>query len=193
MIHNQDCILYLVRHGATENNLADPPVLQGRGIDGPLASVGIEQAESAERALAGFAIDRIYSSPLRRARQTAELIARPHGLDVTTVDEITEVDVGQWEGGSWKHIQANEPDAYRQFVEFPDTVGYKQGESLNQVRDRTVPALMSLLETNLSRRIVVVAHNVVNRVFVAHALGLPMREARTLAQDNCGQHLSLSK
>ena len=103
-----------------------------------------------------------------------------------TVDEITEVDVGDWEGGSWVHIKEAEPEAYRQFVEFPDTVGYKNGESLNQVRDRSIPALIRLMAENQGQRIVVVAHNVVNRVFVAHALGLPMSLARTLAQDNCG-------
>ena len=63
-------ILYLLRHGATEANLAKPARLQGRRLDPPLAKLGVRQAEATRDFLAIRPIDQCYSSPLRRAMQT---------------------------------------------------------------------------------------------------------------------------
>ena len=70
-------ILYLLRHGATEANLAHPPRLQGRRLDPPLAKLGVRQAEATRDFLAIRPIDHCYSSPLRRAMQTASIVAAP--------------------------------------------------------------------------------------------------------------------
>ena len=69
-----------------------------------------------------------------RSRETAEIIAAPHGLVVQTIAEISEVDVGQWEGRSWVEIAQTEPDAYRQFQENCGQHGYAGGENLTQVQ-----------------------------------------------------------
>ena len=73
-------ILYLLRHGATEANLARPPVLQGRRLNHPLAKLGARQAVATRDFLAIRPIDHCYSSPLVRAMQTASIVAAPHGL-----------------------------------------------------------------------------------------------------------------
>src|SRR5437879_1666623 len=77
---NMKTILYLIRHGATEANLAQPPLLQGRRHNPPLARVGIRQAEATRDFLAIRPIDCCYSSPLLRAVQTAAIVAAPHGI-----------------------------------------------------------------------------------------------------------------
>ena len=110
------CWLYLVRHGATANNRARPPRVQGRRTDPGLSPVGRRQAEQTGRALAGLPLKRVYSSPLLRARETALAIAGPHGLSVEVVDDLVEVDVGQWEGRNWDEIQRTDPEAYRLFM-----------------------------------------------------------------------------
>ena len=93
----------------------------------------------------------MFSSPLRRARETAERIASHHQLPVQIVPEITEVDVGAWEGRSWIDIEQSETEGYRRFVENPDKYGYRDGENLGQVRDRVVPAVNRILsETSWS-------------------------------------------
>src|SRR5438067_4219370 len=95
-------VLYLLRHGATEANLATPPRLQGRRHNPPLARLGVRQAEATRDFLAIRPIEFCYSSPLRRAEQTAAIVAAPHRLTPTALEALTECEVGQWEGLDWQ-------------------------------------------------------------------------------------------
>ncbi|MBC8350892.1 MAG: histidine phosphatase family protein [Planctomycetes bacterium] len=180
------CIMYLVRHGATVNNLADPPILQGSGVDLELSDAGKQQAQCAAELLAKRPLAAVYSSPLIRARQTAEIIAKPHNLPVGQVVAIKEIDVGQWEGRSWKEISQTEPEPYRNFIADSANHGYLGGENMTQVLNRCGPALTMLTSQHLGTEIAVIAHNVVNRVYVASLLGVPISRAREIIQDNCG-------
>ncbi len=180
------CLLYLVRHGATDNNLADPPLLQGQAVDAGLSAEGLRQAARTAELLSRLALTAVYSSPLRRAQETARAIAQPHGLTVSTVIDLTEADVGQWERRSWVEIAQSEPAEYRRFMEDPATYGYRGGENLTQVHHRVQPVLERLLADNLGGQIAVVGHNVVNRVFLSQVIGLPLSQARSVNQDNCG-------
>ena len=183
------CWLYLVRHGATANNRAKPPRLQGRRTDPPLSDEGLAQARQTGKFLADSPLGAVYSSPLLRARQTAEAIAEPHGLGVRPVDELIEVDVGQWEGRAWDEIERTDPEAYRAFMTDPAAHGYLGGESLQSVDARVVPAFKRLMADNLGRVVVIVAHNVVNRAYLADLMGIPLARYRTIPQDNCGVNL----
>ena len=180
------CLLYLVRHGATDNNLADPPVLQGSGVDLGLSAEGRRQAERTGELLTGIPLTGVFASPLVRAQETAEAIARPHSLNVETVAALQEIDLGQWEGRSWQEIERTEPEAYRLFMEKPATHGYRGGENLTQLWARVQPALEQVMRDNLGRQIAVVGHNVVNRVFLSQVIGIPLDRARSINQDNCG-------
>jgi len=181
-----DCYCFLIRHGATASNLADPPILQGRSVNGPLSETGQRQAAEAAAFLASQPLAAIYSSPLVRARETAEIIAGPHNLVPSIVEPLTEVDVGAWERRSWVEIEKTEPEAYRNFQSDPAQHGYRDGESLNDVRARCFDVMESIMAQHHGDRIAIVAHNVVNRVFLAHALELPLKLARKLTQANCG-------
>jgi broad specificity phosphatase PhoE len=176
----------LVRHGATANNRADPPRLQGRRTDPPLSDEGLEQARRTGEFLAGYALDAVYSSPLLRARQTAEAIAKPHALCAQIVDDLIEVDVGVWEGRSWVEIEKTDPEAYRAFMADATVNPYLGGENLQTVLARAAPAFEQLMEQNLGRLIAVVAHNVVNRAYLARLIGMPVARYRSIPQDNCG-------
>lgn len=183
------CWFYLLRHGATYNNEARPPRLQGRRIDSALSEDGFRQAAETGRLLANCPIGAVYSSPLLRARQTAEAIALPHGLDVQVIEDLVEVDVGDWEGRAWEEIERTDPEAYRAFTADAAIHPYLGGENLQAVWDRAAPALANLLAANLGRVIVAVAHNVVNRSYLAPLLGLPLAQYRMVPQDNCGVNL----
>jgi broad specificity phosphatase PhoE len=183
------CYLYLVRHGATDNNLARPPRLQGQRLDVPLSATGRRQAEQAAAFLAGQPIAAVYSSPLVRARQTAEAIAAHHRLAVQRVDALIECDVGQWEGRSWPDIEQSEPEAYRQFTTNPYEYGYRGGENLGQLEERVAPVFARLLADHPGQRIVVVAHNVVNRVYLGGLLQVAASKRRGVPQENCGINL----
>lgn len=183
------CWLYLVRHGATANNRAKPPRLQGRRTDPPLSEEGLAQARQTGRFLADSPLDAVFSSPLRRARQTAEAIAEAHGLAVEAVDDLIEVDVGDWEGRAWEEIERTDPEAYRGFMTDATVHPYLGGENLVTVLERAKPAFERLMEENQGRRIVAVAHNVVNRAYLTELVGIPLARYRSIPQDNCGLNL----
>ncbi len=179
------CWLYLVRHGETANNRARPRRLQGRRTDPDLSEEGYQQARRTGELFRARPIDAVFASPLRRAAETAEAIAQRHGLTVETVDALVEVDVGDWEGRDWEEVERNDPEAYRLFMADASIHPYLGGENLSVVQARVIPAFEKLLAENLGKTIVAVAHNVVNRSYLAHLLGIELRRYRAVPQDNC--------
>jgi broad specificity phosphatase PhoE len=179
------CWLYLVRHGATSHNVSRPPILQGRTVDLDLSPQGRRQAEAVSRFLSQAQLSAVYSSALRRARQTADIIAAPHGLEVVEQPHLAEVDVGNWENRSWVEIEQTEPEAFRLFHEDAGNHGYAGGENLSQLLARVRPVFDEILTANVGRCVAVVGHNVVNRTWLSHVLGMPLANARRMLQDNC--------
>lgn len=178
--------LYLIRHAATPANLQEPAKLQGCGTNTDLAPVGVRQATATRDFLAVRPIDFIYSSPLRRALQTAEIIAEPHGLTPVAIAALTECDVGAWEGRSWEEIKRDEPEEYARYHADPSVHGYRGGENFQQVHDRAARAVDEILTHHAGSTVVVVSHHVVNRTYLAGVLGLGPARARAVSLDNCG-------
>lgn len=180
------CLLFLVRHGATANNLAHPPKLQGQRENPPLSPTGRAQADAVARYLGHFPLAAVYSSPLVRARETAEEIARPHQLQVEILPALIECDIGRWEGLSWDQVRKDDAEAHRLFHEDAGQHPYAGGENLTQVNDRAAPVILEICRRHIGRPVAIAAHNVVNRAFLAHLLELPLKHARRIPQENCG-------
>jgi phosphoserine phosphatase len=178
--------LYLLRHAATEANLANPPRLQGRKHNPPLARLGVRQAEATRDFLAVRPIDVCYCSPLLRAMQTAKIVAEPHGITPIAVPELIECHVGRWENMDWQEIRWFDADAYRQFMHDPGRFGYPGGENFQEVEARASAAIENILARDEGRDILVVSHHVVNRIYLSGLLGLPLDQARQVSLDNCG-------
>ena len=177
--------LYLVRHAATAANLVSPARLQGRA-DPPLAPFGVRQAEATRGLLAGHSFQACYCSPLLRAVETASIIATPHRLTPIPIADLTECDVGRWEGLDWDTIRDRDPEDYRLFMADPAANPYPGGESFADVHFRAAPVLDRQVAENAGRTLLVVSHHVVNRTYLAGLLGLPMALARNVTLDNCG-------
>lgn len=180
-----DCLLYLLRHGATPPNLVDPPVMQGDGVDEPLAPIGREQAARVATLLGERPIRAVYSSPMLRAMETASLVAERHGLPVEPVEGLREVKVGVWEGSNWPDVERRYPNEYRAFRADPGRNGYPGGENLRQLLDRVTASLEALMERHVGAEVVVSAHSVVNRVYVGSLLGIALADGYFLPQANC--------
>lgn len=178
--------LYLIRHGATDANLAQPARLQGRRHNPPLARAGIRQAEATRDFLAVRPIDHCYCSPLLRAVQTAAIVAAPHGISPEPIEELTECDVGRWEGLDWQTIRFLDAEAYHRFMASPGYNGYPGGETFGTVYRRVCPVFEDLLSRHAGQTILVVSHHVVNRTYLAGLLGLTPDQARQVKLDNCG-------
>ncbi len=181
--------MLLLRHGATRANITRPYTLQGQHEDNELIDEGSAQARSAAHFLTPFPIVKVYCSPLKRARLTGEIIAERLGVACESRAGLVEVDVGKWAGLTWEQVQAGWPDAAAAFHENPEKHGYLDGENLEQVLERVLPVVRNLISRHENEIVVVIGHGVVNRVLLAHWMGLPLQYARRLPQDNTGINL----
>ena len=181
--------LFLLRHGATRLNLEVPYRLQGSEHDEPLDVIGQAQAVGARDLLRSVPLAAFYSSPLRRAMQTAQIVAMPHALPVTPLADLREGSVGSWSNRIWDEIKANERQAYDMFMQNPAIHGYAGGENFTQVLERVRPVFHELLRKHEGQAIAVMGHQIVNRVIVADLLGLDLAKARKLKFANAGVSL----
>lgn len=176
--------LLLARHGATPANLCQPYTLQGMRPDCDLAPAGVAQARAAGHLLRPYPIVKIYTSPLKRASQTAQIIAEEVHAPVVQERGLVEIDTGEWTGLTWLVIERTWPAEAQAFHDDAEVNGYLGGENLGQLRDRVLPVIRELVERHPGQTILAVSHGVVNRVLLAFWLGIPLRFARRLPQDN---------
>jgi broad specificity phosphatase PhoE len=136
--------------------------------------------------LAATSLSAVYSSPMRRALETARAIAAHCRLDVVVRDELIECNVGNWEGLSWDGIREQFQKEYENFQRDPSRFPYLGGETYSDVARRAMPVLEQLLQQHGGQHFAVVAHNIVNRVSVATFLGLDLSRAKEIHQANGG-------
>ena len=166
--------LYLVRHGQSVWNVTRR--LQGQVADVPLTGLGLEQARTAARALAGRSVSAVHSSDLLRARQTAEVVAAALGLPVQLDAELREQCYGALEGLPSAEVLAAAP------YDFTDPDGRAPGgESLRDVHDRVGRCLAAYARRYVGRECVLVSHGDTIRVALAWVDGrgpddVPWRE-----------------
>lgn len=162
--------VHLVRHGQTESNTTGFYV--GRS-DEDLTEAGYKQARRLSSRLAGLSIASVYTSPLRRAYATAAILVEPHELDLKVLDDLIEIDFGDWQGLHMDEISRRWPELWQQWRTDPSEVVILNGESLTEVTERAIPAFHRIVEINLGKSAIIVAHEVIVKVIVAHVLGAP--------------------
>ena len=176
--------IVLVRHGATDWNL------QGRcqgATDRELNAVGIRQAREIAAALAAESIHAIYSSNLKRARQTADLIGRAHRLAVMIEDDVRELDHGDLEGLTFNEIKQNYPDFIRRWRTEPAELQVPGGERLIDVAERSWMGLNRIVERHpTAQTIAVVSHNFPILGIVCRITGTHLNHYRSFRLDPCG-------
>lgn len=174
--------LLLARHAQSVWN-ADRR-FQGKTNVG-LSDEGVQQATALERALARRPVRAIYSSPLGRARETAEIVARGLRLPVTVVEELRELSLGTWEGRTVDDVLATDEQAYWGWLERPYDCPPPAGEHLDEVARRVLPVMRQIVGAHPDgEEALVVAHGGVISVYVCHLLGLHMNALWQLAIHN---------
>jgi phosphoserine phosphatase len=148
--------LTLVRHGETVWNREKK--IQGI-TDIELTELGIEQANKLSLSLQKENFDRIITSPLKRAYDTAQAIGRYHDVAITVENDLHEIDAGELEGLSYPDLLIRYPDFLRQWMIDHSSVAMPNGESLQNVQDRVWPVIKRIVET--SRDALVVSHSFV--------------------------------
>jgi broad specificity phosphatase PhoE len=159
--------LFLVRHGAHDQVNR---VLSARTPGVRLSAEGRRQAEWAAERLSGESVAAIHASPLERAQETAEPIARRLGLPVTTDDDLQELDAGEWTGRSFEDL-ASDP-AWTRWNQNRSLARAPGGESAVEVQARVARCALSLVARHPGAGVALVAHAEPLRALVLFGLGL---------------------
>ncbi|MFB0516349.1 MAG: histidine phosphatase family protein, partial [Candidatus Neomarinimicrobiota bacterium] len=130
--------LLLIRHGETDWNIEGR--YQGQA-DPPLNAKGVAQAHVIAEELSGARVAVLYSSPLRRARQTAEILARSFALPLYIEPRLMEIHQGDWQTRLRSEITALYPDLFHRWETEPWQVNPPGGEPLTQVQERVYAAV----------------------------------------------------
>lgn len=154
--------LVLARHGQTESNVHH--VLDSRPPGPPLTDEGRRQASALGQRLASEPVVAVYASVAVRARQTAEVIAAPHGLEVVTADGVHEVDVGDFEGRSDRAAMEQFIGVFRAWHAGDVELPVPGGESGQQLLDRFLPAVERIRAGHADGVVVLVSHGAAIRL-----------------------------
>jgi len=161
--------LIAVRHGETQW-VRERRFTGGRDV--PLTDRGRQQAEAITAALPAGTLAAVYTSPLSRARQTADTIAAAHGLDVVVEPAFREMSFGAWEGLTRDEAAAQWPCELETWLKAPQEAAPPGGERLLEVAARVVDAVGRLRRRHAPATVALVSHAVIIRLLVLTALGL---------------------
>lgn len=168
--------LLLIRHGETDWNIAKR--IQG-GTDIGLNQDGLAQAAALAKTLSprSGSICALYSSPLKRAGQTAKVIGEYLGLPCRRVDTLREINFGLWEGLTWEEVKTRFPEEFKVWYQDRRRARPPEGESYQELLERFVPALQGLTENAAGTGdIIVVTHSGCIMSFLSLLNGTPLHE-----------------
>jgi probable phosphoglycerate mutase len=167
--------LYLIRHGAT-------PLTAEDRFSGAanvfLSEEGRAQVERLSQRLADDHVDAVYASPLDRTLETAQILARPHGLTPIGRDGLREISHGHWEGMTRKEVEARFSDEYNAWETDPFTYAPEGGESGISVLARALPVIREIVVEHRDKNVVVVSHKATIRLIIGSLLGFDVRGYR---------------
>ena len=156
--------IVMVRHGETDWNRERR--FQGRA-DQPLNEAGRGQARELAELLRDEPVSAVYTSPLRRARETAEILAEDFGLRPQPLDALLEIDVGAWEGLTIDEVRA----AYPGRADEDWRSGWDEGETYDELSRRVLPALVELGTKHEGGHVLAVTHAGPLRAVIAASHG----------------------
>jgi probable phosphoglycerate mutase len=175
--------IYIVRHGETRRERVCNP---DGYPDGELTEIGVKQAHLTGNHLSKVGFNAIYSSDLKRAVQTAEIISRyQQDLHVGVHKQIREIHMGVFHTSSEDQIRIDHPEFYNEYLKRETDFRYPGGESGEEVLIRTLNFIESI-KLKKHDNICIVCHGGVIRSLISHFLGLPQSKRFNLYPFNCG-------
>jgi broad specificity phosphatase PhoE len=167
--------IFLARHGESDWNVEKR--FQGHS-DRPLTERGRQQAHALADLVAFEEIEAVYTSPLKRAQETAEIVAATAGLEPVELPELREVDTGSWSGLSRADVEARFPEGFARWRSGGS--GWEDGESYEEMAERVIRALRTIAEDHPDGRVLVISHGGPIRAIHAAAEGLAIKDYRRL-------------
>jgi len=165
----------MARHGQTDSNVEGR--VMGQRLDDPLNEAGLQQARELGESARSLALDVIFSSPLKRAHQTAEIVSHYCNAPIILRDELKERDYGSLSGKTWKEIEAftkTKPGELRA-IDIDQKYDYRpyDGESAANVQERLLGCLSEIKNTYLGKQVLIITHRGILRM--SHSLFYEMK------------------
>lgn len=176
--------LILIRHGQTASNR--DRIIQGCGSDSGLSQRGWEQAERTASLLGKQEIDAVYSSPLKRAVDTAQAIAQTCQLEVNVTAGLKEIDAGELEGVPLDNMEEQHMEPWREWIRGNTSLPLPGGESLEELQRRAWKEIERIMERHRDETVVIVSHFMVTVAIICRAMGIDLSHALLLRQDPAG-------
>jgi broad specificity phosphatase PhoE len=173
--------LVLIRHGQTDWNVEGR--WQGQA-DPPLNESGREQAHHAAQYQRQFGFAALYSSDLRRAMETAQIIGAELGVEVIPDPRLREINLGKWQGMLSADIQAQYPDEFRRWHESPLTAHPPDGEDISTLAVRVLETVNEIIARHPKRRVGIVAHELPIAIVLCRSAGLGLEHLRDMVPEN---------
>ncbi|MEM3101657.1 MAG: histidine phosphatase family protein [Candidatus Nitrosotenuis sp.] len=174
--------IFLVRHGEVLSNLRK--VYAGKSPE-PLTERGRRQAYEAGERLKSFNIDALYTSPVKRAVETAMIIGEVTGKEYIVMDEFREMELGPWEGLSEDEIARLYPKEWRIWQEKPAELLMNGRETLNGVLMRALKGMEKVCKDREKGNSIIVTHVAIIRVLLLWRKGETLNHYKTLQIPNC--------
>ena len=173
--------IFLIRHGITDSN--KNRVYAGWS-DEHLLNEGISDIELVGTRLESFKIEKIFSSPIQRAKETAKLLSLYLNVNFEIADEFVEMRMGPWEGLSQKEVGIQFPSEWILWNTFPSQLRLPGRETLEELCTRALQGIMKLVLDNRFSRTLVVTHVAIIRVLFIHFNNLDMNSYRMINVPN---------
>ena len=169
---NHPTQLYLIRHGEVEERYHK--VFGGSRIDMALSPLGQSHAEALAKWMGNTKLDAIYASPMLRVKQTMDPLVRRSGLVPQILDDLREVDFGDWTGYRWDGVQDHFGVSAFDWLEIMDNGGIPNGESTEALVNRVRPCLEQIMNSHPHGTAAIVCHGGIIRVILSLLLDLPL-------------------
>jgi broad specificity phosphatase PhoE len=178
---NENLNLVLIRHGEIDSNVTK--IYSGRSCE-PLNSKGRIQAERAAVQLAGQPIVALFTSPLPRAVETANIVGKSLNLAPQVSPHFNELRMGPWEGLSEQQVESTYPDEFAVWNARPAELALEGRETLEELRARVLAGLIDVHRRHGASPVAIVSHVAVIRVLMLHAHGRPLNDYKKVAVPN---------
>ena len=166
--------LIFIRHGQSLSNLEK----RFSGQHNPdLTALGHRQAEATARHLENAGIEKIYSSDLARAYQTAEHTAKLLGLEIIPTKGLREINAGDWEGKLYADLMVEFPDSYNRWLTDLGHAHPENGESVLDLKDRVYKTVENIIQENRGRCVAIFTHATPVRMLACSWFGIPAEDA----------------
>jgi len=148
--------IIFLRHGQAKNNTER--ILAGRTKGVPLTEIGIKQAEHTAELLEHMNVSAIYSSPIQRAKHTAEIVGQHNSIDITIDDRLIELDMGKFTGMSYDEIFTSHGNVFMKFYNDELEITHNGVETFDQVKKRVLGMVEHVTKNHPDENVVLVTH-----------------------------------